>query len=151
MRCANGHVRARADATGPRGLPISLDGVGVRRGAATLLRCVDLVVAARTRTLVIGPNGSGKSTLMRVLHGLVAPTEGRIDWGGLAAPPRGQAMVFQRPILLRRSAARNIDYALRIAELPRAERLRRIDGALAATGLAAIAAQSARTLSGGEQ
>jgi tungstate transport system ATP-binding protein len=151
MRRANGHVRARADATGARGLPISLDGVGVRRGAATLLRGVDLVVAARTRTLVIGPNGSGKSTLMRVLHGLVAPTEGRIDWGGLAAPPRGQAMVFQRPILLRRSAARNIDYALRIAELPRAERLRRIDGALAATGLAAIAAQSARTLSGGEQ
>jgi tungstate transport system ATP-binding protein len=88
---------------------------------------------------------------MRVLHGLLAPTEGRVDWGGLPEAPSGQAMVFQRPILLRRSAARNIDYALRIARIPQAERARRIDAALAATGLAAIARRPARALSGGEQ
>ena len=50
-----------------RGLPIALDGVGVRRGAAQLLRDVHLVVAPRERTIVLGPNGAGKSTLLRVM------------------------------------------------------------------------------------
>jgi tungstate transport system ATP-binding protein len=151
MRRVNGHGPAPADTAAPRGLPIALERVGVRRGETMLLREVDLVIAPGMRTLVIGPNGSGKSTLLRVLHGLVAPTEGRIDWGGLAEPPPGQAMVFQRPILLRRSAARNVDYALRIAHVAHAERARRTDAALAATGLAALARRPARALSGGEQ
>ncbi|HEY1325897.1 MAG TPA: ATP-binding cassette domain-containing protein [Casimicrobiaceae bacterium] len=134
-----------------RGLPITLRGVGVQRGETALLRDIDLVVSQHARTIVIGPNGSGKSTLLRVLHGLVAPTQGSIDWGGLAEPPPGQAMVFQRPIHLRRSAARNIDYALRVARLPAPERERRIERALAATGLAHLAQRPARRLSGGEQ
>jgi tungstate transport system ATP-binding protein len=133
------------------GLPIVLQGVGVQRGETWLLRDVDLAVPPYVRTIVIGPNGAGKSTLLRVLHGLVTPTQGSVTWGGLAAPPPNQAMVFQRPIHLRRSAARNIDYGLRLAKLPHAERARRVTIALASTGLTPLAERSARKLSGGEQ
>jgi tungstate transport system ATP-binding protein len=139
-----------ADA-GVRGLPIRLNGVGVKRGAAQLLRDVDLVVAQRERTIVLGANGAGKSTLLRVLHGLVAPTQGGISWGGVDAPPPSQAMVFQRPMLLRRSALANIDYALRIARVPAGDCASRAAVALTSTGLLAQARQPARTLSGGEQ
>lgn len=151
MRRASGPGRGSADGAAVRGLPIALHALGVQRGGTTLLRHIDLVVAPRVRTIVLGANGAGKSTLLRVLHGLVAPTQGGIAWGGLAAPPPGQAMVFQRPILLRRSAARNVDYALRLAGVAHAERMRRIDTALAAAGLVHLAQRPARTLSGGEQ
>jgi tungstate transport system ATP-binding protein len=151
MRRENGLGRGLPDAATWRGLPIALDAVSVVRGAVSLLRDVDLVVAPAVRTIVLGPNGSGKSTLLRVMHGLVAPTHGRIRWGGLEAFPGAQAMVFQRPILLRRSAAANVGYALRLAKVPREAREARIAAALEAAGLRAQAAQHARTLSGGEQ
>jgi tungstate transport system ATP-binding protein len=134
-----------------RGLPIALDGVGVQRGGAQLLRGIDLVITPRERTIVLGANGAGKSTLLRVMHGLIAPTQGRITWGGLAAPPREQAMVFQRTMLLRRSALANVEYALKVAKVPRADRASRAAVALTATGLLGQARQPARTLSGGEQ
>jgi tungstate transport system ATP-binding protein len=133
------------------GLPIVLDTVAVEQGGATLLREVTMTVAPRGMTLVIGPNGAGKSTLLRVMHGLVEPARGTIRWGDAARAPDGQAMVFQRPVLLRRSAAANIDYALRCAGLARALRPARIAEALDAAGLCAQAARNARRLSGGEQ
>jgi tungstate transport system ATP-binding protein len=134
-----------------QGLPIVLDGVAVARNGATLLHPVDLAVDGGGCTIVLGPNGAGKSTLLRVMHGLVSPTRGTVTWGGAARVPDGQAMVFQRPILLRRSCAANIDYALRRVRVARAERGARIAEALDAAGLAAQAHQHARTLSGGEQ
>src|ERR687887_346669 len=151
MSRVNGPGRALADAQGVRGLPITLDKLRVQRGAATLLRDVDLAIPARGRTIVLGANGAGKSTLLRVMHGLVVPTNGRITWGGRTSPPAGQAMVFQRPILLRRSAAANVAYALRLAGVPSGERRARMARALAAAGLAGLAHRAARTLSGGEQ
>ena len=79
-----------------------------------------------TGTLVlIGPNGAGKSLLVRMLAGLVAPTAGRVSWAG-SLPDRRRAprigFVFQRPVLLRRSALANIEYALAVAGVARAER-----------------------------
>lgn len=133
------------------GLPIVASNVDVVRGAMRALDGVDVVIEARQRTFILGANGAGKSTLLRVLHGLVKPTRGRVTWGGSALRPVGQAMVFQRPVLLRRSAAGNLRHALALAGIRGSEAQRRVDGALASVGLDPISGRPARVLSGGEQ
>jgi len=133
------------------GLPIVCQDAGVERNGARLLTGVDLSIAQGTFTTVLGPNGAGKSTLLRVLHGLVAPTRGSIRWGEYDVRPQSQAMVFQRAVLLRRSASANVRYALDLAGVRGAEAERRIADVLADVGLADLAGRSARVLSGGEQ
>jgi len=128
--------------------PLALEGVGFAHRGQPLLHPVDLRLAGCRRTLVMGPNGAGKSLLMRLAHGLLAPTAGRVRWEGHL--PR-QAMVFQRPVLLRRSALANLTYALAIAGTPRRRRTPLAREALERFGLAALEARPARVLSGGEQ
>jgi tungstate transport system ATP-binding protein len=132
-------------------LPLRLDGLRFDRGGAALVDGVSLTVAPRRRLIVMGPNGAGKSLLLRLCHGLIAPTAGRVVWAAGEGRPRGQAMVFQRPVLLRRSVRANLDYPLALAGVPRALRLRRLADALDRFGLAPLAARPARLLSGGEQ
>ena len=133
------------------GLPIALRQVAAAPGGVSVLAGIDLVLAAGGRTVLLGPNGAGKSTLLRVLHGLIPPSAGSIRWGGAHARPPRQAMVFQRPVLLRRSAAENVRYALDLAGVRGAEAEARIAEALDEVGLRALAARPARVLSGGEQ
>ena len=133
------------------GLPIRLHNVAAAPGGAPVLSGIDLVIAAGGRSVLLGPNGAGKSTLLRVLHGLIPPSAGRVEWGGMDARPQGQAMVFQRPVMLRRSAAENVRYALDLAGIHGAEADTRINEALDEVGLRALAARPARVLSGGEQ
>jgi tungstate transport system ATP-binding protein len=140
-----------AEATPPSGFPLVCSGVAVTRGVTRILADVNVEIVRGLRTIVLGANGSGKSTLLRVLHGLVAPDEGTITWGGHATQPAKQAMVFQRAVMLRRSAAANIRYALDLAGINGAEADRRIEEALSEVGLHALAKRSARVLSGGEQ
>ena len=83
------------------GLPIVATGVDVVRGETRVLSDVDVTIRAARRTFILGPNGAGKSTLLRVLHGLLRPVRGHVTWGGSSSPPPGQAMVFQRAVLLR--------------------------------------------------
>jgi tungstate transport system ATP-binding protein len=135
----------------PAGLPIVCTDVDVSRASTRLLAGITVEIAAGARTAVLGANGAGKSTLLRVLHGLVAPTSGTIRWGLRDHRPRRQAMVFQRPVLLRRSAAANIRYALDLAGIRGAVAEARIDEALTEVGLRALADRPARVLSGGEQ
>lgn len=104
-------------------------------------------------TLILGPNGAGKSLLLRCLHGLISPDSGRVWQDGVVlddAQRARQAMVFQTPVLLRRSVAANLDYVLRRQRLGRAERWARIADLLDEGGLAGKARQPARSLSGGE-
>jgi tungstate transport system ATP-binding protein len=106
------------------------------------------------RTVVMGPNGAGKSLMLRLLHGLLQPTAGEILWAGRPADRAihlRQAMVFQRPVLLRRSALANVTHALRARGMPWYERHARAHELLAAAGLGALAHTPARLLSGGEQ
>ena len=96
------------DAEVVAGLPIVASGVTLQRRGVRVLDDVDLTIEPRSRTFILGANGAGKSMLLRVLHGLIAPDTGRVAWGGDATRPARQAMVFQRPVLLRRSALGNI-------------------------------------------
>jgi tungstate transport system ATP-binding protein len=133
-------------------LPISFESVTVSAGAVTILDHVTLTLACGPPTVVIGPNGSGKTTLLRAAMGLVKPSAGRITWGERenVAPVR-RAIVFQRPVMLRRSARGNIRYVLRSSGVARAERNSRIGELLGLVGLEHIAHRPARRLSGGEQ
>ena len=103
------------------------------------------------RTIILGPNGAGKSVLMRLCHGLFAPTSGSITWRGAANGRRRQAMVFQRPVMLRRSALANVVYALKLAGVSPRERELRARDVIDAVGLASVLDRPARVLSGGEQ
>ncbi|WP_284047670.1 ATP-binding cassette domain-containing protein [Halomonas gemina] len=127
---------------------LDLSGVGFTHRGQTLLHPLDLQLAGCQRTLVMGPNGAGKSLLLRLAHGLLAPSRGRVSWEG--RPPR-QAMVFQRPVLLKRSALANLTYALAISGTPRRRRTPLAREALERFGLGALEKRPARVLSGGEQ
>lgn len=122
-----------------------------RVGDANRIDGIDLDLAPRSLTVVMGPNGAGKSLLLRLLHGLIEPTSGQVFWGGLppsAESRRHQAMVFQRPVLLRRSVSANIRFVL---ELRGTCSKHRVQDVLEEVDLADRAAQPARLLSGGEQ
>ena len=142
--------------TGPLSiLPLSLENVSLTRGDKRVLKDIDCrFEAAPARSLIIGPNGAGKSLFLRVCHGIVAPDEGQVRWAEGAsgrALALAQAMVFQRPVLLRRSAQGNLELALKIHGLGRAERRLRIADALHRTGLTRLKDAPARALSFGEQ
>lgn len=134
-------------------LPLRLDAVGYRAAGRALIEDVSLEIGPGGRTLILGPNGAGKSLLLRLCHGLLRPSEGSICWSDgptRAGDPR-HAMVFQRPVLLRRSARANIVHALSMVGLAAPERRQRAEETLARFGLGALADRPARVLSGGEQ
>jgi tungstate transport system ATP-binding protein len=134
-------------------LPLVLREVCFAVGGRTIIDRVSAEIGAGPSTILLGANGAGKSVLMRLMHGLLAPTSGNIAWSepDPERRRRNQAMVFQRPVLLRRSALANVSYALKVARVPRAEREALALEALASVGLAHLAHRPARVLSGGEQ
>jgi tungstate transport system ATP-binding protein len=90
----------------PSDLPIRFEQVGFRAGPIRILSDVTLAFAPGSTTVLIGPNGSGKTTLLKLAMGLLEPTEGRITFAGRSCSAnRRRAFVFQKPVMLRRSAA----------------------------------------------
>ena len=134
-------------------LPLRLDDVVFEVGARRIIRGISMTLEAGPRTVILGPNGAGKSVLLRLCHGLLPPTAGTIRWNAPELPggPRQQAMVFQRPVMLRRSALGNVTYALKRMGVPYGERRERALEALRRVGLEPFAGHAARVLSGGEQ
>lgn len=134
-------------------LPLRLDAVSFMAHGRVILDRVGATLEAGPRSVILGANGAGKSVLMRICHGLLSPTSGKVIWGATELPgaPRRQAMVFQRPVMLRRSALGNVVYALKLAGVPSDERARRAWSALERVGLASLGSRPARVLSGGEQ
>ena len=134
-------------------LPLALREVCFAAGGKRIIEGISATIEAGPATLILGANGAGKSVLMRLMHGLLRPTSGRIAWQSQDGERvrRGQAMVFQRPVLLRRSALANIVYALELARVPVAEREPQAMDALREVGLIDVAHRPARVLSGGEQ
>ncbi len=139
--------------TPPSILPLKIEKLCFEIDGRRLLYDLDFSLEAGARSVILGPNGAGKSLTLRLCHGLAAPTSGAIRWNGSsAAQARArQAMVFQRPVMLRRSVSANIDYVLACQGVPRFERGALIADALDRTGMTAHARVSARVLSVGEQ
>jgi tungstate transport system ATP-binding protein len=129
-------------------LPLRVEHLSFVAGGRAIIDGISLDIEAGPSTIILGANGAGKSVLMRLMHGLLQPTAGRVAWHA-AGPRRQQAMVFQRPVMLRRSALANVAYALDVSGLPRTERVAM--EALEEVGLAHVAHRPARILSGGEQ
>lgn len=129
---------------------IGLDAVSVQLGAQAALTGVSLRIEAGERVALVGANGSGKSTLLRTLHGLVPPTQGQVQ----QAPGVRQAMLFQRPHLLRLSALSNVALGLwldRARGLSWSAAKALALQALERVGLLSVAQQNGRQLSGGQQ
>ena len=134
-------------------LPLRLEEVSYAARGQVLLDRLSFELGPGLRTVIMGPNGAGKSLTLRLCHGLIRPTSGRVLWLGAAGGRNGRAhaMVFQRPVLLRRSAFANLTHALSLAGLGFRARRARAREALDRFGLADLAERPARVLSGGEQ
>jgi len=134
-------------------LPLRIEALSFAAGGRTVIEPLSAEISAGHATIILGANGAGKSVLMRLLHGLLAPTSGRIVWHepDRARVRRSQAMVFQRPVMLRRSALDNVLYALDVAGIEGGDRRSVALEALASVGLEHLARRPARMLSGGEQ
>ena len=139
--------------TDGRILPLQMRDASFRAGGRTIIDRISVEIASGPSSIILGANGAGKSVLMRLMHGLLAPSSGEVGWSETDPDKRRrqQAMVFQRPVLLRRSALANVTYALKVARVPRSERERLAVDALESVGLLHLAHRPARVLSGGEQ
>ena len=140
--------------TAPSLFPLNVRQLVYSVGEQHLIDGIDLTIERDSRTIIMGPNGAGKSLLLRLLHGLLTPTEGKICWGetqeGDQARQR-QALVFQRPVLLRRSVGANLRFVLKLRKYGRAEREERLRHILELANLSHLVDRPARVLSQGEQ
>lgn len=144
-------------------LPAVINHLSYRSGQKTLINDVSFTLTTPAITAIMGSNGAGKSLLLRLLHGLLTPTAGSITWADetlCQSVQRRQSMVFQKPVLLRRSVAANIDFAIALhLKSQKAASADQIDiplktqreAILATAGLEHLSRQPARLLSGGEQ
>lgn len=136
-------------------LPLEAHEVVLERDGKRLIDRVDLVIEPRPGiTVMLGPNGAGKSLFLQLLTGLLAPDGGAVTWAGQSHSPAASkriGFVFQKPVLLRRSALANVAFSLAATGCPKLEVNAKAAQALSAAGLADCAHQPARSLSGGEQ
>lgn len=152
MTCARDDLRPMTNASSKRPmLPLQVRSLKFERDSKLLINDLDLDLASEGLTMILGANGSGKSLLLRLIHGLLTPTSGSISWSGTPvgdATRSRQAMVFQQPVLLRRSTAANVDFVLKLKK--KFDPARR-DALLEQVNLLDKSRQPARLLSGGEQ
>ena len=128
-------------------LQLQLQGVDVQFGNHLALQQIDLNVYAGERVAFVGANGSGKSTLLRVIHGVLPVSRGQVHW----QPGVKQAMVFQRPHMLRTSVVNFVALALWLRGVPWRSAKQQSLLALQQVDLQDLAHRNAKTLSGGQQ
>ena len=133
-------------------LPVCLSKAVVKKRGKTIVGPVDLEIGRKGFSVIMGPNGSGKTTLLRLMHGLERPRKGKVSWNcATSVARRKQAFVFQAPIMLRRTAAENIAYPLKLHKVPRSEIATTVREWLDRIGLSRVADLDASFLSGGEK
>ena len=126
-------------------------------GKTEVVHGVDLAVATGEFIVILGPSGCGKSTLLRMIAGLESVTAGEIAIAGrvvndLEPHERGCAMVFQNYALYpHMTVAENIGYALKVAGLPKPERLAKVASVAASVGLTEFLDRRPGQLSGGQR
>jgi NitT/TauT family transport system ATP-binding protein len=119
--------------------PLVLDGVNVAIDEGEIVA-------------LLGRSGSGKSSLLRIIAGLLTPTNGRALWQGapLTGPNPGAAMVFQSFALFPwLTVEENVELGLEAKRVPAAERSRRAAEAIALIGLGGYESAYPKELSGG--
>ena len=140
---------------------ISIEGLRHFYEGRQVLDIDSLAIGEGEILAVVGPNGSGKSTLLRIINLLEKPSSAEITyWNGkkLTGLDRGErkelagqmAMIFQEPILFKRSVKANISYGLKIRGVARHEVDRRASQMLERLDMSDFASREALTLSGGE-
>ena len=131
--------------------PLVINNLTFRKDKNIIIDDINISLPLNGLTVILGPNGSGKSVLLKLIHGLLRPTLGNIKWGNVSINKdirKKQAMVFQKPVLLRRSVAANIDFVLK----PQKDKAKIIrDKLLKDVNLLNKSSMPARLLSGGEQ
>lgn len=133
-------------------LPLTVEAAAFSGNGKLLVEPNSFIIPAGGLTVLLGPNGAGKSLTLRLCHGLLTPSRGAVRWAaGAEGRSKRHAMVFQKPIMLRRSVEANITHALAAAGANSTKRKARAAQALQRFGLAERASQPARLLSGGEQ
>jgi tungstate transport system ATP-binding protein len=133
-------------------LPLTVEAAAFSGDGKLLVEPNSFTIPAGGLTVLLGPNGAGKSLTLRLCHGLLTPSRGAVRWAaGAEGRAKRHAMVFQKPIMLRRSVEANITHALAASGASGPERKARAAQALQRFGLAERASQPARLLSGGEQ
>ena len=134
-------------------LPLVVRSLSYSVGVTEVVRDMSFEIERGSRNIVLGANGAGKSVLLRLLHGLLPPSGGEIKWSRSDAKFK-QAMVFQRPVMLRRTARENIEFALQVAGqvAGQEKNISRVaSAALESVGLTHLADRPARLCSVGEQ
>lgn len=139
-----------------RALPLHVSNLCYAVDDNPLIKQLNFTIEPEGITAIMGPNGAGKSLTLRLLHGLIKPTSGSIRWGNTESKSVNkapeQAMVFQKPVLLRRSVIENLTYALKVKNITdKTTQIQLIKQALKRSDLASKDSTPARRLSGGEQ
>ncbi len=134
-------------------LPLKLKKITYKLNNNLILNNISLEIEKGKPKIILGSNGAGKTTLMRMCHGLIQPSSGQIQWQGNINQNkfRNQSMVFQRPIMLKRSVKKNLEYVLKIHNTPRNKILTLIDEILDLVNLKNQLNFPAYSLSNGEQ
>ncbi len=136
-----------------RHLPLTIKNLEYRHHRSTLIKQINLHVDSNGNSIILGHNGAGKSLLLKLLHGVINPTSGKIEWNG-SIPASNQywrTLLLQKPTFFQRSVQYNLEFVLHVAGMPVAQRKDLLQQALDICGLTDLAEHNANSLSGGQQ
>ncbi len=134
-------------------LPLTLEKISLEIGGKFILKDINMNIFKGQPKIILGPNGAGKSTLMKICHGLIKPSTGKVIWSNYSQKycAKRQAMVFQRPVMLRRTVEKNLLYVINFSDSNNNDKYKLVSDALKLVGMEKFENYPARELSQGEQ